>query len=194
MESWRGLKPYLRSWAPRSHQGSTQSSTSAPDWTRARTGWTSPRPSVGSRSTIRNVVARKAAHLRKEGPGCSVEFGLDLADRGARRKLLDKIGASSKGRWHWPRGSSYTWARRPRSPRGGPSRHATGRAVGDRVPFTSVAPLAWEASATLREAHSLLRHRLERIHQRAGLARRPDPLPRRRVGTSTPAGPALVSG
>ena len=43
-----------------------------------------------------NVIERKAAHLRDEAPTCSVErFGLDLADRGARRELFDAIGATS---------------------------------------------------------------------------------------------------
>jgi methyltransferase (TIGR00027 family) len=43
-----------------------------------------------------SVIERKNVLLRDEVPSCSVErFGLDLAERGARRDLLDRIGASS---------------------------------------------------------------------------------------------------
>jgi methyltransferase (TIGR00027 family) len=43
-----------------------------------------------------SVIERKIAHLRDETPGCLVErFGLDLAERGPRKSLLDKMGATS---------------------------------------------------------------------------------------------------
>jgi O-methyltransferase involved in polyketide biosynthesis len=41
------------------------------------------------------IIERKA-YLRDEAPTCMVErFGLDLADRGARQELFDRLGATS---------------------------------------------------------------------------------------------------
>lgn len=43
-----------------------------------------------------SVIDRKAAHVRDEAPACIIErFGLDLADRGARKEVFDEIGATS---------------------------------------------------------------------------------------------------
>jgi methyltransferase (TIGR00027 family) len=43
-----------------------------------------------------SVIDRKAAHVRDEAPVCFIErFGLDLADRGARKEVFDEIGATS---------------------------------------------------------------------------------------------------
>jgi methyltransferase (TIGR00027 family) len=42
------------------------------------------------------IIERKATHLRDKAPTCMVErFGLDLADRGTRRELFDRIAATS---------------------------------------------------------------------------------------------------
>jgi methyltransferase (TIGR00027 family) len=43
-----------------------------------------------------SVIERKTALLRDETPRCALErWGLDLTDRGARRELFDRIGATS---------------------------------------------------------------------------------------------------
>jgi methyltransferase (TIGR00027 family) len=43
-----------------------------------------------------SLIGGKEAQLRDEAPACSVErFGLDLAERGARQELFDRLGATS---------------------------------------------------------------------------------------------------
>ena len=43
-----------------------------------------------------SIIERKATHLRDKAPTCMVErFGLDLANRGARQELFDRLGAAS---------------------------------------------------------------------------------------------------
>jgi O-methyltransferase involved in polyketide biosynthesis len=61
------------------------------------------------------LIEGKTAHLSTEVPACSIErFGLDLADRVARRELFDRIWTTSKRAMVLTEGASVTsaWTRR----------------------------------------------------------------------------------